>query len=164
VEGAGASIFEPAPANLRAVLRIRDLNIREAWLKAYCKELKTIIDLGTFKPELPLDGETCTPIMDMNVIKLKSDGTLNKLKNHLVVRGDLQKNVEKDTWSPTASFWALKLFLAHAARLCIRVRQLDLIGAFLQARFAVEYLLSFPPFMGPYSLNSNSIVGYHLGC
>jgi hypothetical protein len=80
VEGAGASIFEPAPANLRAVLRIRDLNIREAWLKAYCKELKTIIDLGTFKPELPLDGETCTPIMDMNVIKLKSDGTLNKLK------------------------------------------------------------------------------------
>ncbi len=96
-EGADASIFEPAPANLRAVLQIRESNIREAWLKAYRKELETIIDSGTFKPEIPLDGETCTPIMDVNAIKLKSDGALDKLKNRLVVRGDLQKNVEEDT-------------------------------------------------------------------
>jgi hypothetical protein len=68
-----------------------------------------------------LEGETCTPIMDINMVKLKSDGTLDKLKSRLVIRGDLQKDVEKDTWSPTASFRALKKFLAHAARLCIRV-------------------------------------------
>ena len=86
-------------------------------MSAYRKELKTIVDAGTFQPETPLDGETCTPIMDVNVVKLKSDGALDKLNNRLVVRGDLQKNVEEDTWSPTASFYALKLFLAHAARL-----------------------------------------------
>jgi hypothetical protein len=33
--GADASIFAPAPANLRAVLRLRDKTIREAWFKAY---------------------------------------------------------------------------------------------------------------------------------
>jgi len=103
--GADASIFEPAPTNLRAVLKIKENNIREAWLKAYRKELKTIIDSGTFIPNILLEGESCTPIMDLNVVKLRSDGTLDKLKNCLVVRGDLQKNVEEDTWSPTASFW-----------------------------------------------------------
>jgi hypothetical protein len=64
-----------------------------------------------------LEGEACTPIMGINVVKLKRDGTLDKLKNSLVVRWDLQKNVEEDTWSPTASFRALKMFLAHVARL-----------------------------------------------
>jgi len=33
--GADATVFEPAPFNLRAVLRIRDNVIWEAWLKAY---------------------------------------------------------------------------------------------------------------------------------
>jgi hypothetical protein len=33
--GADATIFEPAPANLRAVLKRRDPVIHEAWLKAY---------------------------------------------------------------------------------------------------------------------------------
>jgi hypothetical protein len=131
--GADATVFEPAPANLRAVLQIRDALVCEAWLKAYRKEMKTLIDSGTFKPETPLDNDVCTPIMDLNVVKLPSDGTLDKLKNRLVIRGDLQKNIEDDKWSPTASFRALKLFLAHAARLKVRVRQLDFVGAFLQA-------------------------------
>jgi hypothetical protein len=132
--GADATIFEPAPKNLRAVLKIRDTLIRDAWLKAYRKEMKTLIDSGTFKPETPLDDEVCNPILDLNVVKLCSDGTLDKLKNRLVVRGDLQKNIEEDKWSPTASFRASKMFLAHVARLKVRVRQLDFIGAFLQAK------------------------------
>jgi len=115
--GADATIFEPSPANLRAVLKIRDPVIHEAWLKAYRKELKTIVDSGTFRPETLLLGESCTRIMDLNVVKLKSDGTLDKLKNRLVVRGGLQNNSEEDKWPSTASFWALKLFMAHAAHL-----------------------------------------------
>jgi hypothetical protein len=59
--------------------------------------------------------------MDLNVVKLRSNGTLDKLKNCLVVRGDLQKNIEEDKWSPAALFRALKLFLAHAAHLNVRV-------------------------------------------
>jgi len=117
-------------------------------LSAYRKELKTIVDAGTFQPETPLDGETCTPIMDVNVVKLKSDGALDKLKNRLVVRGDLQKNVEEDTWSPTASFCALKLFLAHAARLRVRVRQLDFIRAFLQAKVCSRIFVKLPAIYG----------------
>jgi hypothetical protein len=147
--GADASIFEPAPANLRAVLHLRDSTIWEAWFKAYRKELKTIIDSGTFHlGDTPLPGESCTPIMDLNVVKLRSNGTLDKLKNRLVVRGDLQRNVEEDTWSPTASFRALKLFLAHAPRLNVRVRQLDFVGAFLQAKVRSRIFVKIPTIYG----------------
>jgi hypothetical protein len=132
--GADATVFEPAPSNIRAVLKPRDLVISEAWLKAYRKELKTIIDSGPFHPETPLPGEACTPIMDLNVVKLHSNGSLDKLKNCLVVRRDLQKNIKEGKWSPTASFRALKIFLAHAARLRVCVRQLDFVGAILQTK------------------------------
>jgi hypothetical protein len=146
--GADATVFEPAPSNLRAVLKIRDHVIREAWLKAYQKELKTLIDTGTFQPETPLPDESCTPIMDLNVVKLRSDGTLDKLKNRLVVRGDMQKNLDEDKWSPTASFRALKLFLAHAARLKVHVRQLDFVGAFLQAKVRSRIFVTIPAIYG----------------
>ena len=39
-----------------------------------------------------------------------------------------------DTWSPTASLRTLKFFLGDAARHKARVKQLDFIGAFLQAK------------------------------
>ena len=39
-----------------------------------------------------------------------------------------------DTWSPTASMRTLKYCLADAAKHKTRVHQLDLIGAFLQAK------------------------------
>ena len=39
-----------------------------------------------------------------------------------------------ETWSPTASLRTVKFFLADAARHKARVKQLDFIGAFLQAK------------------------------
>jgi hypothetical protein len=147
--GGDATIFEPAPANIRAVLNLKDTRIKEAWLKAYNEELKTIIVAGTFILDTSSDGEPCTPIMDVNVVfKLWSDGTLDKLNNRLVVRGDLQKGIDEDMWSPSASFRALKLFLAHAARLHVRVRQLDFIGAFLQAKVRSRIFVRLPAIYG----------------
>ena len=64
----------------------------------------------------------------MNVYKAKSqsDGSQDKLKLRIVVRGDLQnKDLIGDTWSPTASMRALKCFLADAAKHKARVQQLD---------------------------------------
>ena len=73
----------------------------------------------------------------MNVYKEKvqSDGSLDKLKLRIVVRWDLQnKELVRDTWSPTASIRNLKYFLADATKHKSRVHQLDFIGAFLQAK------------------------------
>jgi transposase InsO family protein len=52
-----------------------------------------------------------TPFMETFKVKVKSDGSLDKLKTQLVVRGNLQdKNISEDKWSPTASFCSLKMF------------------------------------------------------
>ena len=73
--------------------------------------------------------------MDVYKAKIKYDGSLDKLKSGIVVRGDFQnKEMVGDTWSPTASMTILKYFLADAAKHKSRVHQLDFIGALLQAK------------------------------
>ena len=73
--------------------------------------------------------------MDVNKAKIQSDGSLEKLKFRIVVRGDLQnKELVGDNWSPTASMRTLKYFLSDATKHKSRVHQLDFIGAFLQAK------------------------------
>ena len=67
--------------------------------------------------------------------KNKSDGTLEKLKLIIVVRGDVQnKEMVGYTWSPTASIRTLKYFLAHATKHKARIHRLYFIAAFLQAK------------------------------
>ena len=53
-----------------------------------------------------------------------------------MVRGDLKnKELVRDTWSPTASMRTLKCFLADEAKHKARVHQLDFIGTLLQEIF-----------------------------
>ena len=73
--------------------------------------------------------------MDVYKANIQSDGSLDKLKLRILVRGDLQnKEMVGDTWSSIASMRALKYFLAYAAKHKSRVHQLDFIGAFFQAK------------------------------
>ena len=83
----------------------------------------------------PKDGEPVTPCMDVYKAKIQSDGSLDKLKLRIVVRGDFQnEEMIGDTWSPTASMRTLKYFPADAEKHRSRVHHLDFIGAFLQAK------------------------------
>jgi len=80
--------------------------------------LKMLVDSETFVKDTMMPGEISTPVMEIFKVQAKSDGSLNKLKTHFVVRGDLQdKNIIEDKWSLTASFRLLKMFLAHASHL-----------------------------------------------
>ena len=73
--------------------------------------------------------------MNIYKAKIQSDGSLDKLKLRIVVRGDLQnKELVGDTWSPTASMRTLKYFLADATKHKTRVHKFDFIGALLQAK------------------------------
>ena len=61
--------------------------------------------------------------------KNQSNGSLDKLKLGIVVRGDLyNKELVGDNWSPTASMRTLKYFLVDAAKQKERVHQLYFIG------------------------------------
>jgi hypothetical protein len=101
------SPFMPPPMGIRSVLKMLDPKVRTACLGAYQKEIKTLIDAKTFALESPKDGEPVIPIMETNKVKIKSDGSLGKLKCRIVVRGDLQDTGMKDSWSPTAPFRSL---------------------------------------------------------
>ena len=75
------------------------------------------------------------PCMDVYKAKLKSDGSLDKLKSRIVGIGDLQNNeLVGDTRSPTASMKTLKYFLADAYKNKERVHQLYFIEELLQAK------------------------------
>ena len=73
--------------------------------------------------------------MDFYKAKIQSDGSLDKPKMRIVVRGDFQnKEMVGVTWSPTASTRTLKYLLADTAKHKARFHQIDFIGAFLQAK------------------------------
>ena len=104
-------------------------------MKATLKEINNHINDQTFMIEDPSDGEPVTPCMDVYKAKIHSDGSLDKLKLRIVVRGDLQnKEMIEYTWSPTASMRNLNYFLSDAAKHKARVHQLYFIGAFFQAK------------------------------
>ena len=75
------------------------------------------------------ESEPTTPCMDMYKAKIQSDGSLDKIKLRIVVRGDLHnKELVGYTWSPIASMRTLKYFLADATKYKARVYQLYVIG------------------------------------
>ena len=83
--------------------------INEPWLKATQKEIKNIINNKTFLVQEPDKGEPLTPCMDVYKAKIQYDGSLDKLKLRIVVRGYLKnKELVGDTWSPTACMRTLK--------------------------------------------------------
>ena len=140
--------WEPAPKSLRDILRMPDGVVKTGWLKSVKKEMGTLIDSGTLVLDEMREGEDSTPVMEIFKVKINSDGSLDKLKTRIVVRGDLQNGVTEDKWSPTASFRSLKMFLAHASHLKARVKQLDFIGAFLQANTRSRIFVTIPAVIG----------------
>ena len=76
-----------------------------------------------------------TPCMDVYKAKIQSDGSLDKLKLRIAVRGNLQnKELVGYTWSPTASMRTFKYFLSDTVKNQARVHTLDFIGSFLQEK------------------------------
>jgi len=143
--GSEVSAFRPEPKNLNEMLRL-PADIREHWLKADRVELKNLIDNQTFYLASPRKGEIVYPTLSLYKVKLNSRGLLDKLKARIVVRGDLMKEYlpHGDPWSPTASARALKMFIADSARHRARTKQLDFIGAFLQAKMRYRMFVTLP--------------------
>ena len=84
-------------------------NIKKPRLKATIIEIKNITNNQTFLIEYQNEGEHVTPCMDVYKAKIQSDGSPDKLKLRILVRGDLQnKELLGDTWSPIASMRTLK--------------------------------------------------------
>ena len=65
-------------------------DIKKPWLKETLKEIKNLINNQNFLVEDPEKYEPVTPCIDVYKANIQSDGSLDKLKLRIMVRGDLQ--------------------------------------------------------------------------
>ena len=86
--GPEVSHFIPEPRNFYEVKNI-SYDKKKPGLKATLKEIKNLFKNQTFLVEYPNKNEPVTPCMDVYKAKIQSDGSLDKLKLIIVVRGDL---------------------------------------------------------------------------
>ena len=87
--GSEVSHFIPEPRKFDELTKLSD-NIKKTWLKATLNEINNLINNHNFLIEDQNEVEPVTPCMDVYKAKIESDGSLDKLKLRIVVRGDLQ--------------------------------------------------------------------------
>ena len=87
--GSKVSHFSPEPSTFVEVTIFPE-DVKQAWSKATLKEIKNIINNHSFLMGDPDKGSPVTPCMNVYNANIQSDGSLNKLKFRIVVRGDLQ--------------------------------------------------------------------------
>ena len=67
--------------------------------------------------------------MDVYKANIQSDGSLDKFRLRILVRGDLHnKDLIGDNWSPTSSMRILKYFLTDAVKHKARLYQMGFVG------------------------------------
>ena len=82
--------------------------------------------------------------MDVYKANIHSDESLVKIKLRILVIGDLKnRDLIRDTWSPTASMRTLKYFLKDAVKHKAIVHQFYFIGVFLQVKVKNRVFVKF---------------------
>ena len=89
--GSEVSYFIPDPGNFSEVTRFSN-HINKLWLKTTLKEIKNLIKNQTFIVKEPDNCEPVTPCKDFYKDKIQSDGSLDKIKFRIAVRGDPRNN------------------------------------------------------------------------
>ena len=84
-----ASHFIPEPRNFAEVTKLSDY-IKKPWLKTTLNYIQNLFNNQTFLVDDPDKDEPVTPCMDVYKAKIHYDGSLEKLKLIIVVRGNLQ--------------------------------------------------------------------------
>ena len=80
--------FIPEPRNFVEVTNLSE-NIKKPWLKATLKKINNLINNQNFLIEDQNEGEPINLCMDRCEEKIQYNGSLDKLKLRIVVRGDL---------------------------------------------------------------------------
>ena len=144
--GMDPSPFLPEPSRSSDLFNL-PAHILKYWVQSFSKELR-----GLFLVEQAFDknvqlpaGASVLPVKDVYKVKISSDGTIDKLKVRIAIRGDLDQDaIGENNWAPAITFIILKLFLAEAARLGLPVYQVDFVSAYLQSLMDRPVYVMFP--------------------
>ena len=91
--------------------------------------------------DYPEKGYPVKPCIDVYKEKIQSDGSIEKLKLIILVRGDLQnKEIIGDTWYPTASMSTMKYFLGDFLRINQEYTNCISLGYLYKTMSNIEFL------------------------
>lgn len=122
----------------------------EEWSLAMDAEMEAMLQMDVLE-YVPLSdvppGKTPLPAMMIFKTKYLSDGSVDRRKARLVVKGYAQKHGEDfyDVFAPVARFPSLRILLALAAANDWQLRQFDVTTAFLYAPLQEEIYMQQPP-------------------
>ena len=112
-------MYLPEPKGVKAVLRLkwRDPLVYKLWCRSIRAEIRNLIEKGTFSfDDIPANIQVI-PTTLINKVKLLSDGTWDKAKSRICVRGDIQRqSSDEDTWSVASSKRTVRMYLADAEK------------------------------------------------
>jgi hypothetical protein len=132
-----------APVNLREMAHRKD---KDEWIEACDSEYNSLMKNKTWElTELPPDRQpiTCKWIFK---IKHKADGSIERYKARLVVRGFSQKEgVDfNETFAPVIRFESVRVLLAIATEFNLEIDQCDVKTAFLNGDLTEEIYMEQP--------------------
>jgi hypothetical protein len=84
----------PAPENWKQVLKLPP-HIKRLWILSFVKELKELIKKDTVIHDTPNDDDPIIPVTAKQRVKLNSDGSVEKLKTRIALRGDLMREIRR---------------------------------------------------------------------
>jgi hypothetical protein len=62
---------------------------KQLWIASFVKEIKELLKKGNVTPDTPHDDDPIILVTANYRVKLNSDGTVEKLKKRIALRGDL---------------------------------------------------------------------------
>jgi Reverse transcriptase (RNA-dependent DNA polymerase)/gag-polypeptide of LTR copia-type len=134
----------PIPKSYRAA--INDSVYGPKWRAAIEEELKALGINGTWREEIPPKGVNLVSTKWVFLVKVKSDGTLDRFKARLVARGFSQVyGIDYfETFAPTVRMDTLRVFLAVAAEKDWELIHMDIKNAFTESHLKEQIYLA-PP-------------------
>jgi len=112
------------------------------WKEAIFKELDTLVDRDTYVLERLPPGKSAIGVKWIFKVKLKGDGSIERFKARMVVRGFTQIKGEdyNETYAPVSRFTTFRVMMAIKAVQGLHIKQLDVGNAFLYGKMAEHVL------------------------
>ena len=138
-----SSVMEPDPLTFKEAMKSNDYAF---WKEAVNDEMDSIMGNKTWKlVDLPPGSKPigCKWIFKK---KMKVDGTIDKFKARLVVKGFIQKEGIDyfDTYAPVARISTIRVLIALASIYKLQIHQMDVKTAFLNGELEEEIYMKQP--------------------